>query len=458
MHSTILYDIVFLYCFCPTINIMVIEPGPTRGRGTEGMGTRLRRKMFRSKGAEQGEIRIPGVDRLLAYPVPGIPSEQLNYYRRENLQMRPAGSFNVAETIALQQRSVGTRVGYYDVGADKAAAGILEVGKDGNFGVLVNMDPRIKQDGEEGGTGYVAFGEDARAMFNANGVLIVGTSFAGPTRGTQPEVATNIRVMKRDLDSRYHGDLAELFQPAEPASPEDKVTVAGDNDGVAALVAATIEARKRNPQVERVYSFIFGGGNGGSISEIDPITDVVQLIASEPGHVPVIPEMNPFGRVEACGQDTSRFKDETCIEKVGGSGEGVEKTFLQETGLALKGIEISEIHQNRDGLYSDELSEKATRIYDAAARVVATEAVGMDQALGPVEVGGKPLDPANTTIVIHGGLTKTPGVAERIGQILRAHMEQLGYDHVPDIIYTKDFSDNACADGAATMALMAQVA
>ena len=394
-------------------------------------------KLFVAAGHLDGNLpdKSPaGIEKLTTHEVPTIPQEQLDEYKPENLQFRQAGFFNPSEVLGILRRALHIRVGTVDIGGDKIATDIREYGKDDKFSVVVTKEPKKSKEGAD----YVAHAEEAAGMFRENGVKAIGTSFAGPIEGTKPIVATNIPILQKELDEKYQGDLANIF-----ISSGDEV-VAGDNDAISGLMAATIEAYRKNPKLKRVIYLIHGGGLGGAVWEDG------QMIAAEPGHVPVIDEMNPFEIDEPCGQKTSPNKDKTCVEKVGSSGQGVEKTFEKITSKKLSGIEISKIHQNSNGEYSEEESKLATAIYDTAARIVATGALGLDQARGSVEDDAKRLDPETTAVVIHGGLMKTPGVPERVEQILEKH---LGYK--PNLLYTKDFSDNACSDGAAIRALMA---
>ncbi|HVA96498.1 MAG TPA: ROK family protein [Candidatus Acidoferrales bacterium] len=374
-----------------------------------------------------------GVERLLASPVPDIPQAQLARYDRKSLQMRkvrevgPGQPAEAARTVAD-----GTIVLKFDIGGDKIAAG-GSVTENGTLVDKGSAQPFQSQDG----VGYLDYMEAFAEATDGGRGLVIGTSFAGPVDGTRPIVGTNVRTFKRELDEKYGGDMANIFPNAE--------TVAGGNDGETGTVEAVAQAFAEHPEVNKVIFVIHGGGYGGSVWERDKASgDKGSLDAAEPGHIPVVAELNPFNRTAACGQEGSPAPQLTCVEKIAGSGQGVEQTYYEQTGQRLTGIQISELYQAGDPL--------ATRIYDAAARVVATGILGLDQATTEPGSNARALD-EGTVIVAHGGLFKTPGIGERVEQILEEH---LGYR--PTVMYTKDFSDNASLDGAGKLALMEHAA
>jgi predicted NBD/HSP70 family sugar kinase len=225
--------------------------------------------------------------------------------------------------------------------------------------------------------------------------------------------------------------------------------VDGDNDAVAGAVASAVEATRSNKEIKKVLFFINGGGVGGA-AWVDGI-----LKKAEPEHVQVIPDLNPFNMYVPCGQKGSLTPGLTCAENMSASGAGIEdlhfaitKEFKIVDGnkVPLEGEDIE-----RKYLAGDEL---ATRLIDNAAILTATEILGLDKATHPQGKIYKGLDSKSTAIVCHGGFFRYKGVRERVERILK---EVTGTE--PTILYSDDFTKestgNACAVGAAILALSA---
>lgn len=84
----------------------------------------------------------------------------------------------------------------------------------------------------------------------------------------------------------------------------------------------------------------------------------------------------------------------------------------------------------------------AADLYDNSALIVAHAIRGMINVFQLLKGGG------DTVLIGHGGIFNVNGYGERIEQILQ---KDLGVN--PSLLLTKDFSVNACLDGAALAAL-----
>ncbi len=84
----------------------------------------------------------------------------------------------------------------------------------------------------------------------------------------------------------------------------------------------------------------------------------------------------------------------------------------------------------------------AAELYDNSAIVVAHAVKGIADAL---KLFRKPND---TVLVYHGGIFNVSGYSQRVQQILQ---KDLGYS--PAMVLTRNFSQNACLEGAALAAL-----
>jgi hypothetical protein len=85
----------------------------------------------------------------------------------------------------------------------------------------------------------------------------------------------------------------------------------------------------------------------------------------------------------------------------------------------------------------------AISIYNNSAAIAANTAEGLARA------SGLTLESGDTAVVLHGGITKFDQYDKRVEQILKKAGSEA------PVIYTKDFSDNACLEGAALAALSA---
>jgi hypothetical protein len=109
---------------------------------------------------------------------------------------------------------------------------------------------------------------------------------------------------------------------------------------------------------------------------------------------------------------------------------GVEDIWFQKTGERLSGREISARYLSGDQMALD--------LYDTSAIITAHAVKGIAETF---RLGD---EAAGTAVVCHGGIFHVPGYVERLSIIL-----EQGLSYAPQLLFTKDFSANACLAGAA---------
>lgn len=191
-------------------------------------------------------------------------------------------------------------------------------------------------------------------------------------------------------------------------------------------MASAFEAIKRYPETSNLIYVINGSGLGGAVLKENAI------FTSEPGHVEVEARLNPFSQGKACGMFGGNH---VCVEVVAAGKAGIEDLWLQQKGERLSGRDIAARYLDGDHIAGD--------LYDNSALVTAHVIKGIAKAFS------FPKDFSRTIVVGHGGTFKVPGYGDRLRSILAANLP-----YVPTMLFTKDFSNNACLDGAAIAALV----
>lgn len=336
-------------------------------------------------------------------PVPGLLPEQLRFFTLKSLRAKRVRNFNVRMSLRSLQAGDGQKIIAIDIGGDKLSASYFVV-RDGS----VEYVREVASCQADGGAGYLAtlveLSERARTEATP-----VGISFAGPLDGTRLAAAPNLPEFLAEFQHGYDGDFARLFPSVQVA-----------NDAVAGLIAGAVEAARRYPAARDVIYVINGSGLGGAMLADDVI------YAMEPGHVEVAESLNGFGQRKECGLGGARH---VCVEAVAASKAGVEDIWCQRTLRRLSGREISARYQGGDQL--------ALGLYDNSARITAHVIRGVTQAFG---IGA---DPSRVAVVCHGGIFHVPGYGDRVIDILD------GIDAAPRFLFTREFSPNACLEGAA---------
>lgn len=367
-------------------------------------------------------LQISNNELFTASPVPELNPELLEKFTLDVLHPQAVGEFDPQGALETLKRCEGKEVFAIDIGGDKIAATRFTVRSEG----LLEPRTEIRSPRSKDGQGYLSVLE--AVSYEANGDEVpVGMSFAGVVETDKPAAAPNVEVLMEELKA-YGGKFTQAKDDNE--GKEDILfgdyLKALDNDAVAGLRAGAVEAMRQYPGTKNVIYLIVGSGLGGAVLKDG------QIISTEPGHVPVVEELNPYARTEACGVFG---RETTCIEKVASGKAGIEATWYEQTGEAISAYEIEKLAKAGNIM--------AQKIYDNSAAIVANAVQGLASALN-LNLGA-----GDTSVVFHGGVFKFSEFGERIQQIL----DKAG--STAPIVYTKDFSENACLDGAAIAALTA---
>lgn len=348
--------------------------------------------------------------------VPEIAA-QAAVFTADTLHAHPVNTFNPAPENL--QSKAGQHVIGIDIGGDKIAAEEKIVGEDGRL----YTDTSLRSGSRKHGRAYLSVVESlAYRAYSSD--IPVGISFAGPVDGTTPLEGPNVSKLMTELQENYGGDF-------KGASSEEDILLgekltALSNDAVAGLYAGAAEAARLHPEVKNVIYVIVGSGLGGAL-----LKDSV-VYATEPGHVKVIDELNPYHSEEACGTFSQTF---TCVERVASGKAGIEATWAEQTGKPMSGPQIAAEAEAGNPL--------ALGLYENSAKVIAATVEGMANAMG------LSLTDKETAVVFHGGTFNVTAYKDRIKELLQAD------GSVAPILYTEEFSDNACLDGAALAAIAA---
>ena len=346
---------------------------------------------------------------LAGRPVPYFLPEQIERFTFVALRAKPVRSFDPQATLDLLRDGGEKSVLAADIGGDKLTSWAYEV----RNGHLLQVAEVVATRGD-GGAAYLD-GLEKVAELARSQMIPVGISFAGPIEGTRLVAGPNLPIFISDLRKRYHGSLVELF----PA-------VALANDAEVGLRASALEAVARRPDTRNVIYVINGSGLGGAILKDN------MIFASEPGHIPIDPRLNPFNQSKLCGVLGGHH---VCVEAIAASKAGVEDIWFQQRGERLSGKEIAARFLAGDAMALD--------LYDNSALVTAHAIEGIARAFGLAD------DLDRTVVVGHGGIFEVPGYRQRLLSILERNLHP-----VPEMLFTKDFSANACLDGAAIAAAL----
>jgi predicted NBD/HSP70 family sugar kinase len=348
-----------------------------------------------------------GNDLLSRRRVPLLIPEQISRFSLQSLRAKSKRHFDPRAALLTLRADAQKTVLAVDIGGDKMVVGWYAV----RDGLLVQITESLIVRGE-GGSGYLKLLEELALRIRQDSVA-VGISSAGVVEGTRLLTSPNVSVFLEAMNDRYGGDFANLF-------PWVTVT----NDAEAGIMAGALEAVKCHPPTRHVVYIINGSGLGGAL-----LSDNV-VIATEPGHIEVVAELNPFDQRRSCGVLGATH---VCLERIAAAKAGVEDLWFQQKGERLDGTSISTRY-----LAGDQL---ALELYDNSALITAHAIKGMIRAFNLSD------DLERTVVVGHGGIFHVPGYATRLESILNISLSR-----APNMIFTKDFSTNACLDGGAIAA------
>ncbi|MDO8498747.1 MAG: ROK family protein [bacterium] len=349
-------------------------------------------------------------DILTSQPTPSLMEEQIKKFTMESLRGKSVASFDLKKAAQALDDNEGQRVKAIDMGGDKISAVTLQVAD----GRLRPNATTLETVSTNQGEGYLKFLESL-ATETSSLKLPLGISSAGPLEGTKPLAWHKVPVFMEELQARYQGDLGKLFPSAVIF-----------NDAVAGLMAGAVEAQSKFPGTEEVLYLINGSGVGGAVLKEGTI------YATEPGHIPLVEDLNPYHQDKACGVFGAK---NVCIELAAGSKAGIEDLWQKTKGEALSGEEIGKKLSQGD--------ELAKGLYLHSAYLLAHVVMGMRGVFNLFEKPGK------TVLGCHGGAFRVPGYTQRLVQILEKNLK---FD--PQVLITSDFSFDLCLEGAAIGALM----
>lgn len=354
------------------------------------------------------------IDRLVSH-YPEIQA-QADIFSSDSLHLSEIGLFD--PSLGSLADKIGQRVISIDIGGDKIVAADKVVGNDGRLHTVTKLQSGSREHGKD----YLAVMETLADKSHSGEGTIVGISFAGPTSGTKPIEGVNVNQLMTELQHNYAGDFIGASLRKDVLFGENLAALT--NDAVAGLYAGAAEAVHQYPEVENVIYLINGSGIGGAILKNG------KIYAAEPGHVQVEDVLNPYGIQEGCGILGQNF---TCIERVAGGKAGIEAAWKAQTGQSLSGREIAEQAHAGNSL--------ALSLYNNAAMVTAAVIEGISRAMDITLMNGK------TAIVFHGGVFNVELYKNQIEEILTTDGSR------SPILFTADFSENACLDGAALAAI-----
>lgn len=348
-------------------------------------------------------------DKLLTDKVvPKLLLKQVEAFTLDALRAKPTRSFDLRAAIhSLSAGSDKTAIAV-DIGGDKLAVATYAV----RNGLLVQSTKALVRRGERG-SGYLDMLEEAAGIARRD-MLPIGVSYAGPTNGTKIVAGPNVSTFIAEFQDRYGADFANLIP---------WITVA--NDAEAGIMAGAVEATTRYPGVQNVIYIINGSGLGGAVLKEN------RIFATEPGHIPIQASLNLFDQRRPCGVFGATY---VCLEGVAASKAGLEEIWFRQTGERRSGVEIAAEYLSGD--------QMAMNLYDNSALVIAHVIKGMATAFNLVDKSEE------VVVVGHGGTFHVPGYSERVRAILQKNLSC-----EPSMIFTKDFSANACLDGAAIAAI-----
>lgn len=295
-----------------------------------------------------------------------------------------------------------------DLGGSKATGALVTIGN----GMEIHRDTLTVLKSRNG-EGYRQFLEQMTKIAQ-NGSLPVGISTTGIVEGSRLIKSSYLQRLLKDMED-IDCDFARVF-------PNSKLAVL--NDAVAGSVSAYAESIKRFPNVKEIIFLINGSGLGGAIASSE------HRYSLEPGHVEVVDELNPYKRKGIC----SITRQETSCMHLVTSGIGIEDTYFAKTGKRMQGENLADNARHGDKIAQD--------ILNWSSYMVAVTIEGIMSAfnINPIS--------SESAVVCHGGVFEMEEYREMIISNLNDNLHSL-----PNLLFTKDISPNACLDGATIAAI-----
>lgn len=343
-------------------------------------------------------------------PVPGLLQSQLNKFSFDSIRAQRISRFSPGSALEELKAKEGQQVIGIDLGGNKAVTILFRA----ENGRLVVDDSFSEYAEGDDGKGFLSSFERVAEYAKSEG-MPVGISYGAPIKETKPRLDwPKFRVFLEEFRQSYEADFAKLFPTLRRVL----------NDAPAGLISGSAQAHRTFGSKNVLYVINGSGMNMACLKD-------GWIIESESGHVEGIPELNAYVQREPCKVDGATY---VCLESLGANKFGIEAQWTIKTNEHLSAKEIEDRYKAGDRLAAD--------LYDHSAQVVAHMIKGSSSVFG--------IDPtdAGTAIVAHGGAFRFPGYKERIQQILEKDS-----DGKIQMLRTEDYSQNACAEGAAIASL-----
>lgn len=351
---------------------------------------------------------------LTTLSYPSWYSTQVALFSKDSLRATPALPFNPHQFLDSLKMKHGTKILGIELGGDKLTSQLYQV-QDQQLTPI----SEFKMMYSEHGKGYLAELEKLAKSIDED--TLIGISFAGPLDHETHTLhaAPNMQEFFTEFtEGTYGGKLENLFH--------NPLTVV--NDAVATIITASVHVARTDTRFTGLLLLIIGSGLGGAMWYQDK--KGAHIIACEPGHIRVIPHLNPQEQTTPC----QFLNKQICIENVASGKAGIESLYKQKKNQKITGEEISKRYQNGDKL--------ATELYDVSANIVAHAIEGMVKTFR--------FSLQTTIIALHGGVTLVPDYSERVKQIIQRNIASN-----LSVIETKDITKHSGSMGAALATLIA---
>jgi predicted NBD/HSP70 family sugar kinase len=233
-------------------------------------------------------------DFLTNLPVPDLYPRQLDLFTPKALLAKKSGRFDISEGIGAFNNPNPTKVLVFDIGGTAVKMGEVTV-RQGMVVIEENMVATVQSENE--GTNYLPAMLRMRDQYPE---LPVGVSTAGVVdENGDLEISPNLHVFTDNL--KEMGGFKNIFG-----------SVSVLNDASAGLTIGGVKVPQQLLRSNLVH-VIFSGGIGGAALNKDG-----DIISMEPGHIPVIEELNPYQIDKPCGLYSGW--DHVCLERVGAVG------------------------------------------------------------------------------------------------------------------------------------------
>lgn len=341
-----------------------------------------------------------------------IMQRQVDLFNLTSLNAREAYPFRPEFVDGIVEMSNNNLLLAIDIGGDKIETRVFLA----NNGILHDMN-ETTMFRSRNGVGYLSFLEGIAHSLVTKPTMPVGISSAGLVEGAHLINISTAPQFMEEFGGKYGCNFARLF-------PGLKSVV---NDAVAGMISGSVEAKKRYPKVKHFVYMVNGSSLGAAVLKDDVIW------STEPGHIKIMDELNIHGQTRTCQGLCN--KQGVCLKWVAASGAGIEDLWYQKTGNKLDGRQISQLFQDGNIL--------AQELYDNSARLVTYILLGLINAFG---INPKMEDAA---VICHGGCFNVPGYGQKVHKLLEVNIGRK-----INMVYTNEYSNNACLHGAALSALI----